>query len=173
MRTSRFGLLAGIVLAAAAARLLPHPWNFTPIGGMALFGGAMFRSRAMAFAVPLTALFLSDLWIGLHSLMWAVYGSFALSVLLGMWLRRRRRVLPIAGATLAGAVLFFIITNWAVWLSGMTYPKTLAGLIACYVAAIPYFGNTLTGDALYVSVLFGGWALLERRVPKLREAEEG
>lgn len=173
MRTSRFGLVVGIVLAAAAARLLPHPWNFTPIGGMALFGGAMFRSRVMAFAVPLTALFLSDLWIGLHSLMWAVYGSFALSVLLGMWLRRRRRFLPIAGATLAGAMLFFLITNWAVWLSGMTYPKTFVGLIACYVAAIPYFGNTLAGDAFYVSVLFGGLALLERQVPKLREAEEG
>jgi hypothetical protein len=171
MRNERFWTLIAMVLGAALLRMAPHPWNFTPIGGMALFSGAMFRNRALAFAVPFATLFLSDLWIGLHSLMWAVYGSFALSVLMGMWLRRRRHLLPIAGATLAGAVLFFVITNWAVWLSGMTYPKTFAGLIACYVAAIPYFGNTLASDAFYVSVLFGGLALLEWRVPQLREAD--
>jgi len=171
MQNIRLWTVVAMILGAALLRSLPHPWNFTPIGGMALFGGAMFSNRALAFAVPFAALFLSDLWIGLHSLMWAVYGSFALSVLMGMWLRRRRRFLPIAGATLVGAVLFFVITNWAVWLRGMTYPKTFAGLIACYVAAIPYFGNTLAGDAFYVSVLFGGLALLELRVPQLREAD--
>ncbi|MGH9791678.1 MAG: DUF6580 family putative transport protein [Candidatus Acidiferrales bacterium] len=170
MRNARFWTVVAMIAGAALVRMLPHPWNFTPIGAMALFSGATFRSRAVAFGVPLAALFLSDLWIGLHSLMWAVYGSFALSIVLGMWLRGRRRVVPVAGMTFAGALLFFLITNWAVWLSGMTYPKTLAGLIACYVAGIPYFGNTLAGDAFYVAVLFGGLALLERRVPALREA---
>lgn len=170
MRNARFWTVVAMVGGAALVRMLPHPWNFTPIGAMALFSGATFRSRAVAFSVPLAALFLSDLWIGLHSLMWAVYSSFALSIVLGMWLRGRRRFVPIAGATFAGALLFFLITNWAVWLSGMTYPKTLAGLIACYVAGLPYFGNTLAGDAFYVAVLFGGLALLERRVPALREA---
>ncbi len=163
-------VLAVMVAGAALLRIAPHPWNFTPIGGIALFSGAAFRWRAAAFAVPLAALFLSDLWIGLHSLMWAVYGSFALNILLGMWLRRRRHLLPVAGATFAGSLQFFLLTNGAVWLSGMTYPKTFAGLITCYVAGLPYFGNTLAGDAFYVGILFSGLALLERRLPALREA---
>jgi hypothetical protein len=158
-----------MILGMALVRLLPHPWNFTPIGAMALFGGATFRNRALAFMVPLASLFVSDLVIGLHSLMWAVYGAFALMVVMGGWLRGRRRFLPIAGTSLAGSLLFFLITNWAVWLSGMTYPKTIAGLLACYVAAIPFFGNTIAGDAFYAAMLFGGFALLERRVPALRE----
>jgi len=169
MLNTRFWAVAGMILGMALVRLLPHPWNFTPIGAMALFGGATFRNRALGFVVPLASLFVSDLVIGLHSLMWAVYGTFALMVVMGRWLRGRRRFLPIAGTSLAGSLLFFLITNWAVWLSGMTYPKTIAGLLACYVAAIPFFGNTIAGDAFYAAMLFGGFALLERRVPALRE----
>jgi len=169
MLNTRFWTVAGMILGAALTRLLPHPWNFTPIGAMALFSGATFRDRRLAFVVPLATLFLSDLVIGLHFLMWAVYGSFALMVWLGTWLRARRRLWPIAATTLAGSVLFFVVTNFAVWLSGMTYPKTAAGLVACYVAAIPYFGNTLAGDAFYVALLFGGFAFAERHVPALRE----
>ncbi len=172
MWSKRGTVILGMILAAVALRVVPHPPNLTPIGAIALFGGANFKDRRLAFFVPLAAMLLSDLLIGLHSLMWAVYGSFILSVLLGIWLRRRRRVLPIAGATLAGAVLFFVITNWTVWLTLGTYPPTLAGLVACYIAAIPHFGNTLAGDAFYSAVLFGGLALLESRVPQLREAEE-
>jgi len=159
-----------MILGAALLRLAPHPWNFTPIGALALFGGATFRDRRLAFMVPLASLFVSDFAIGFHSLMWAVYGAFALMVGMGTWLRERRSFLPIAGTTLAGSVVFFVITNWAVWLSGITYPKTMAGLAACYVAAIPYFGNTLAGDACWAALLFGGLTLLERRVPALREA---
>lgn len=169
MLQARFWTVTGMILGAALVRLLPHPWNFTPIGAMALFSGATFRDRRLAFGVPLATLFLSDLAIGLHSLMWAVYGSFAMMVCLGTWLRARRRLWPIAATTLAGSVLFFVVTNFAVWLSGMTYPKTPAGLVACYVAAIPFFGNTLAGDAFYVALLFGSFALAEHHIPALRE----
>ncbi len=169
MLQARLWTVTGMILGAALVRLLPHPWNFTPIGAMALFSGATFRDRRLAFVVPLATLFLSDLVIGLHSLMWAVYGSFAMMVWLGTWLRARRRLWPIAATTLAGALLFFVVTNFAVWLSGMTYSKTVAGLVACYVAAIPYFGNTLAGDAFYVALLFGGFAFAEHHIPVLRE----
>ena len=170
MSNRRFWTITAMILSAALIRLLPHPWNFTPIGAMALFGGATFRDRRAGFFIPLGALFLSDIVAGFHSLMWAVYGSFALMTLLGVWLGGRRRALPIAATTFAGSLLFFVITNFAVWLVYPTYPKTAAGLLACYVAAIPFFGNTLAGDAFYVALLFGGFALLERRVPTLREA---
>lgn len=176
----RFPVLAGMILAAAASRLIPHPPNFAPIGAMALFGGACFAHRRAAFVVPLAAMFLSDLAIGLlsgnlslglHRLIPVVYGSFALIVCLGFWLRTRRTVVPIAGATLAGSVLFFVLTNFGVWSMGFLYPKTWEGLVACYVAAIPFFHNTLLGDATYSAVLFGGLALAEKGFPMLREPD--
>ena len=169
MLNLRFTVLAGLVLAAAASRLIPHPYNFTPITAMALFGGAYFSHRRFAFVVPLCAMLLSDFVIGLHRGIPVVYGSFALIVCIGLWLRRRRTVLPVAGATLASSLLFYFVTNFAVWASGSLYPKTLTGLVACYVAAIPFFQNSLLGDAFYSTVLFGGFALAEHSFPAVRE----
>jgi hypothetical protein len=123
-------------------------------------------------------MFLSDLAIGLlsgnlslglHQLIPVVYGSFALIVYLGFWLRSRRTVVPIAGAALASSVLFFVLTNFGVWALDSWYPKTWEGLVACYVAAIPFFHNTLVGDAVYTTVFFGGLALAEKGLPALRE----
>lgn len=169
MLNLRFTVLSGLVLAAAASRLLPHPYNFAPITAMALFGGAYFLDRRLAFLVPISAMLLSDLFIGLHRGIPVVYGSFSLIVCIGFWLRRRRTLLPIAGATLASSLLFFILTNFAVWVSGSLYPRTLIGLLACFVAAIPFFQNTLLGDAVYSLILFGGFAFAERNFPALRD----
>ncbi len=174
----RFIVLASMILAAAASRLIPHPPNFAPIGAMALFSGACFVSRRMAFLVPLAAMLLSDLAIGLlsgdfslgfHRLILVVYGSFALIVCLGFWLRRHRKAAQITGAALASSVLFFVLTNFGVWAFGSWYPKSWDGFVACYVAAIPFFHNTLMGDAVYSSVLFVGLALAENGFPALRE----
>lgn len=162
-------LLLGLVIGAAVARVLPHPWNFTPVGALALFGGATFPSRRSAFLVPLLALLLGDIFVGFHILMPVVYASFLVSVLIGFWLRGSRSVPKIGAATLAGAIQFFIITNFGMWASGMTYPKNAAGLTACYVAGIPYFWNTLAGDALYATLLFGALAIAESQFPALRE----
>jgi hypothetical protein len=161
--------LFSLVLAAAASRLVPHPWNLTSIAALALFGGAYFQDRRLAFAIPLGALFLSDLALGLYSGMAAVYVSFALIVGLGLWLRSRRQPALIAGAAVAGSVLFFIVTNFGVWASGHLYAKTWGGLVACYTAALPFFRNSLEGDLLYTLILFGGFALMERRFEALRE----
>ncbi len=167
----RTWLLLSMVATAAAIRILPHPWNFTPVGAMALFGGATFSSRRAALLYPLLALFVGDLFIGFHRLMPVVYASFLASVAIGFWLRERRSVPRIGAATLAGTVQFFLVTNFGVWLSGMTYPKTAPGLVACYAAGIPFFWNTLASDALYSALLFVGLVLLERRFPVFREAE--
>src|SRR5438045_4330722 len=115
MNKPRFAVLAAMILAAAASRLIPHPPNFTPIAAMALFGGAQFSSKRAAFLVPLAGLFLSDLVFGFYAITPVVYGSFALTVCLGMWVRRRRSVQRIAFATVASAVLFFVLTNFGVW----------------------------------------------------------
>jgi hypothetical protein len=97
-----------------------------------------------------------------------VYGTFALVVCIGLWLQRHRSPIWIAGAALASSVLFFITTNLGVWAFEGMYPKTAEGLIACYTAALPFFRNTLEGDLFYTLVLFGSFALLERRFAILR-----
>ena len=160
---NRFGVLTGMVLTATAARLIPHPPNFSPVAALALFGGATFASRRAAFLVPLAAMFLSDLVFGFSVMTPVVYGSFALITCLGLWVRRRQTVWRLAGASVASAVLFFVITNLGVWMFEDFYPKTLPGLAECYLAAIPFFWNTLGSDLFFSAVLFGGLALAERR----------
>lgn len=169
MYRPRFVVLVGLIFATAAARLVPHLPNFSPIAAFALFGGAQFAQKRVAFVVPLVALFLSDLVRGSFSGMFAVYASFALIVGIGFWVRRHQRILPIAAAAFASSVVFFVITNFAVWAQGAWYPLTAAGLGACYVAAIPFFQNTVAGDLFYTAVLFGGLALAEKRWPVLAE----
>jgi len=164
---ARLAAILTAIFVAAALRLVPHPPNFTPIGAMALFGGAYFGRRVLAFAAPLGALLLSDAAIGFHSGMPYVYGSVALIVLIGWVVAKRMAPLTIAAAALASSVLFFAVTNFGTWATGELYPPSLAGLAACYVAAIPFFQNTLAGDLLYSALLFGGFALLERRLPAL------
>jgi hypothetical protein len=171
MLKPRYEVLMAMILAAALSRLIPHPYNFVPIGALALFGGAQFADRRMAFLVPFAALLLSDLCIGFYSHMEWVYGCFALITCLGLWLRSHCGAWNIARTTVVASTLFFLVTNFGVWVDGtaLLYAKNLAGLMACYVAAIPFFGNTLLGDRFYALVLFGGFALLEKRFEILRE----
>jgi Family of unknown function (DUF6580) len=161
-------LAAVMIVFAAMVRILPHPWNFAPIGAMALFSGAMFRDRRIAFLFPLVALFAGDLFVGLHRLMPVVYASFLLSVLIGTLLANRRSISRIGGAVFLGALQFFLVTNFAVWQLFGTYPHTPAGLAACYIAGLPFFGNALVGDALYATIFFGTFALAERFFPAFR-----
>jgi hypothetical protein len=164
----RVAIVFAMILFAAALRVAPHPWNFTPVGAMALFAGAMIRDRRVSFVIPLVALFVGDVFIGFHKLILVVYLSFLISVAIGGILRERRTAFRIAGATFLGAAQFFLVTNFAVWAVPGMYPHTGTGLAACYVAGIPYFWNTLAGDAIYATCLFGGFALAEHFVPALQ-----
>jgi len=184
---SRSLILVGMVVLAVLARLVPHPPNFTPIGAMALVAAARFRSRWAGFLVPLTAMLLGDLglevatrlgvlggWMatgsGFHRGMYFVYGSIVLIAAVGLLLRRHKSVGSVGAAVLASAVIFFLVTNLGVWLEGLIYPRTWDGLLACYVAAIPFFHWTLLGDAFYATVLFGTLALAEKKYPALQAA---
>jgi hypothetical protein len=164
----RFVAIVAAIVGAAVLRLVPHPPNFAPIGAMALFSGAYLRGRWTSFAVPLGSLFLGDALIGFYPHMEVVYASFALIVLLGSLTLRQISALRVGTAAAAGSILFYLITNFGVWLYLGTYPRTLKGLIACYVAAIPYFRNTLAGDLFYSTLLFGGFALLQKAIPAVR-----
>ena len=172
-------LLAGMIVVAALTRLLPHPPNFSPVEAIALFGGAYFASRQWALVVPLLAMLLSDLALGMvHGAsyasylggvsFWSVYACIALSTLMGFGLRGKVGGARLLGYSLAGSVLFFVVTNFTAWLGSPAYPQTPAGLVAAYVAGIPFFKWTVLGTLAYAALLFGGFALLRSRMPALR-----
>ena len=166
MNPSRVVMLTCMVFAAAAARLVPHPWNFTPIGAMALFGGAQFADRRLSLVVPFAAMLCSDAIIGFSSGSPFVYLAFAMIVCLGFFLRSNRTLARTAMATLASSVLFYLVTNFHEWaMASSSYAGDLSGLVTCYVAALPFFGNTVLGDAFFVTVLFGSWSLIEKKLP--------
>ncbi len=173
---SRFGtglelsIVIGMVLLAALSRLLPHPWNFSPLEAMALFAGARIGQRLLALLVPLAALLVSDLLLGFYADIWVVYGCFAAMALAGRGLRRAGPG-RIAAYGLASALGFFLITNFAVWAISDLYPNTAAGLAASYGAALPFFKNQLAGVACYLVLLFGGHALLLRGLRPLNSAD--
>jgi len=168
----RGAAIVTMIVLAAVLRIVPHPWNLTPIGAMALFSGAMFRKRWIAFLLPLASLFAGDVFVGFHKLMLIVYGSIALSIAIGRWLGENKTLARIGGAVFIGALQFFVITNFAMWAIGGFYPKTAAGLATCFAAGVPLFWNTLAGDAMYAGILFGGFALAEKVLPVLRLAGE-
>ena len=171
MFNPRLLALLVFILFAAATRVLPHPPNLTAMTAMALFGGAYFADRRWAFAAPLLALLLSDLLLGFYPHMEIPYLGFVLVVCIGLGLQKQRTAGRIFAATLLSSVMFFVLTNFGAWLLGteMPYPKTLDGLMACYVNALPFFRNALLGDLIYTALLFGGFRLLEGRFNALRE----
>ncbi len=150
-----------LIALGALARLLPHAPNFAPIAAIALFGG-LYLPRKMFF-IPLAAMFLSDLVIGFYSwpIMATVYGCFAIAFLVGQVVKKQKNFRNIFGSTIFNSLLFFVLTNFAVWAFGTMYTHNLSGLATSYVAAIPFFRNTLLGDLTYVTLLVGGYEAIK------------
>lgn len=161
-------LVIGLILVAAASRLLPHPSNFVPVGAMALFGAAALPKRWLAVIVPVLAFYLSDLV--LNNTLYAAYfegfywgvsfwtmGAIVLMVLLGMGLLRNLKFswLRVGGAAVGATLVFFLVTNFGVWAGGMLYPKTGAGLLAAFAAGLPFLINSLLANLVFSGLLFG------------------
>jgi hypothetical protein len=188
--TPRFWVLTLMILAAASLRLLPGPANFAAGGALALFAGASFADRRLGVAMPLLALFVSDLGIevlyrlqwsslpGIYPEMWTVYICYALIAVLGWSLRQWRHLLPVASAAVAASLLFFLITNFFVWLLSPAvdaplhgyYLKNWDGLMLCYDMGLPFFRNTFLSDLLFTPALFAGLWVLEAACPQLRQS---
>jgi hypothetical protein len=150
-------LAALVVLLAAASRLADHPFNFTPVAAMAIFAGSYLRSR-WGIVLPLAAMLVSDYFIGFYEwpVMVAVYASFALAFGLGRYIQGKKwQYVP--AAALASSILFFLITNFAVWAFFDWYPHTSAGLAAAFTMALPFFRNTIAGDLVYTGAFFGAY----------------
>ena len=160
-----------LILLAAASRLLPHPPNFAPVAAIGLFAGATLDKRA-AWLVPFAALVISDAFLGFYLpiAMFMNYLGFAACLLVGAaLLKQQRGIGRIAAASVTSALAFFVLSNLGMWLSGY-YPRTGAGLVECYTAAIPFFRNTLVSDLLFSGALFGGYALLKAVAARLRRS---
>jgi uncharacterized membrane protein len=138
---------------------------------IALFGGAYIADKRFAFIVPLLAMVISDSIIGFHSTFWAVYFSIGIGVFIGFMLNKKVNTPRVIYSSLTSSVIFFIVTNLAVWLVDGMYPLNFSGLIQCYTMALPFFRNSLAGDLVYCGILFGSYALMTRYIPYLKPAE--
>lgn len=168
-----------LIIAAAFTKFFPHYPNFTAIGAIAVFGGSVIKDKKLAFLLPLGALLLSDICLQLFTStpgfygtsQYFVYAAFLIITALATFMQKRS-IVNIALAAIWSGVIFFIISNLGVWFSSDYYPKTLAGLGACYWAAIPFYKNELfgnfalnsiLGNAFYSALLFGAYSLVEKK----------
>lgn len=154
-----------IILFAVLIRLMPHLPNFAPIGAMALFGG-VYLSKKYALFVTLIALFVSDIFLGFHETMVFVYGSFLLTGIIGLWIKDHKNTKNIVLGAFVSSSLFFLITNFGVWIMGNWYPKNMAGLAECFTLALPFFRNTILGDLFYTGLFFSSYEIMLKAVAK-------
>lgn len=177
-------IITGFIVFAALTRLLPHAYNFTPLGAIALFGAAYFTDKKWAFIVAIAAFWISDLLLNnityaayydgftwFTSGMLYTYGSIAMIVVLGYYLLKKITFGRVLGGALGASVIFFIVSNFGVWISSSMYPLSLEGLIACYTAAIPFFHYTIAGNVVYSAVLFGSYEWIKANIPSLQPVE--
>jgi hypothetical protein len=160
-----FGII--FILFISLTRLLPHPPNVTPLTGIALFSGSTIGGM-MAFGPPLLIMLISDAFLGFHATIPFVYGSFIIITLFGFILQYRNKLHHYIIASLCSSTLFFLITNFGVWLTSPMYQKTINGLILCYTMGIPFFRNTILGDMFYTIGIFYGYTFIVKLVQKLR-----
>lgn len=161
-------IAAALVVFGIVMRLVPHPANLVPIGAIALFAGAILP-RKLGWWLPLGIMMVSDLlFLGLYDGFLFVWAGFLIVSLFGMTMRSQSNWLRIPFGALGASVIFFMVSNFGVWLQGQMYAHTWAGLVLCYEMALPFFRNTFVGDLMYSSLLFGVYALAVRHVPALQ-----
>lgn len=153
-------LMISLAVFSILWRVLPHGWNMTPVLALALFAGARLQQPALRFIMPLAVMLLSDLLLGFHDTMLYVYGALLLVVLMGQGLGARGSLPAHAGVSVVGSLVFYLITNFGVWMSGALYPMTGEGLVSSYVMALPFLWKTLAGDLFFVVSFFTVFRLL-------------
>jgi hypothetical protein len=153
---------------AILLRLLPHPPNVAPIAALALFSGFYFRNN-LRIVFPLAALFISDVVIGFYDirLMAVVYASLVGASYFGKRLKGQLSAPSLVFASLQASILFYLTTNFAVWLFFSWYPHTFEGLVRSYFLALPFFRNTLLGDLFYSAVFFAAYEMFSLYRPRL------
>ena len=183
MNKKRFLVLTGFIVIAAISRMIPHPYNFAPMGAMSIFGAAYFADKKFAFLVPLVAFFISDLLVNniLYSTFyggftlftpnfWWMYGAIILMVLAGTFIFKKVNAKTIFAGSLSASVIFFLVTNFGAWVGSPIYPNGIEGLFMSYSAGIPFFHLTILGDLFYSAIMFGAFEFAQKRTPVLQVA---
>ncbi|MCD4779262.1 MAG: hypothetical protein K8S27_01755 [Candidatus Omnitrophica bacterium] len=158
-----------ILLVGILSRFIFHVPNFTPVLALAFFSG-LYVNKKWSLLLPLALFILSDLFLGLHSTILFTWGSVLIIACIGLRMRGRQNMTLTMGGSLLSAVIFFVVTNFGVWLMFNTYAPTWAGLVQCYMMAIPFFRSTLAGTLVYTVVLVGLYEIIARRVKTTRFA---
>lgn len=170
IKSPRFIVITLLIIAAALTRALPyfipHIWNFTAVGALAIFAGAHFSDKRIAFIIPLAAMAVSDLFIG-NGFSLLVYIGFIAMVACGFLIRNKVNTTNVALASFISAAVFYLITNFSFFYSVSLYPRNLSGILASYAAGLPFFRNMLIGNMVFSAVLFGSFYLLSKRYPVL------
>ena len=141
-----------LVLILTFSRLIPHPYNFTPVLAVGVFSGFYFKQIYLSFFVVVFSMFISDLFLGFHSTMFFTYISLVIAVLIGFYIKRFKFT-EIILSTLASSFCFFIITNFGSWLTLSMYEKNFSGLMQSYMLALPFFHNTLISTFFYLIII--------------------
>lgn len=168
MSTARLFVALGCIFIAVMSRLIPHPPDFTAVNTIALFGALYLNNRALSFITVFSSLFLSDILLGFHSTMPFVYLGQSLIILFGYKFKDQISIYRVPFVTLAMSILFFLVTDFGVWLTSGLYPKTAAGLALCYVAALPFLLNQILGDMIYGVLMYGSVYFLSKEASFLK-----
>src|SRR5258706_1270900 len=155
-----------LIVVAGASRIIKIAPNIHAVGAMALFAGAYFQNKKLAYAMPLITMFLTDLILGFHKIMIPVYASFVFTVFIGTMIANRKNIFTVAVGSLTSSVVFFLVTNLPFWF-GNTYLWNFEGAMESYTIALPFFRNGIIGDLAFTALLFGGFELARTRIPEL------
>ena len=175
----KFYLGIGIFFVAVISRLIPHYPNFTPIESIALFGGTYLAYKHLSYILPLVALYITDIILNntilrsyfpdQEGFIWfsdyMIYSAVAIIgiALIGKYIRKKIKPTTVLLGAGASSILFFIVSNFGVWISSPLYSKTLLGLVECYTMAIPFFTNSLLSTLVFSSVLYGIYEIIVNR----------
>ncbi len=174
---TRLFFLTALILLSAFGRIIPHPYNMSPIAAMGLLGSAYFSRKWMAFAIPFLGTWLSDLFI--NNVVYAnlfteftwfyagsewIYGSYALIIMMGMFLFSTVSISRIMSGSILATTIFFLTTNFGAWLGNPLYPQSIEGLMMSYAAGLPFLQGSFFGDLFYSGILFGGFALAGKQL---------
>lgn len=162
-------LAISLILVGILLRFMPHAYNFTPVAAIALFSG-VYLKRKYAIIVPLVLMAVSDLFIGMHNVVIFTWGSFILAALIGILIRKNKSAARILGGSLAASLVFFVVSNFGVWLMGW-YPQNLKGLVDCYVMALPFLRDFTVSTLVYSVLFFSAYELTARLVKETKLAK--
>jgi len=155
-------LALGLIVIGIVMRFLPHAPNFTPVAAIALFGGA-YLSKKHSVIVPLLLMIVSDMFIGMHNVIAFTWGSFILVAFLGILIKKNKKVSTVLSASIGSSLLFYMITNFGVWLMGW-YPNNPKGLLDSYIMGLPFLRDFTFATIIYSAVFFGAYELIARLV---------